>query len=151
MTAGRRGIIAVGLLMGLAQAGHAEGPATNDELVAFEKEWQAAFQRRDAAWIAAALAEDYVVTYGDGSVGNKASELKSLHDGQETITASHLDEFKVLSRDTFAIVNYRLSVKGTRRGKALNAHFRFTDVFERRAGRWLCVSSHNTHIGEPDL
>jgi ketosteroid isomerase-like protein len=150
MAVGRWSMVAVGLMLAVAQSGPSED-SPEHELVALEKEWQAALQRKDAAWIAAALAEDYLVTYGDGSVGNKASELRALGDGEETITASRFDEFRIVSRGAFAIVNYRLSVKGTRKGKPLDAQFRFTDVFERRSGRWLCIASHNTHIGEPNL
>jgi len=151
MTLGRWSIVAFGFVLGVAHFGLAEGPAADSDFVALEKEWQAAFQRKDVTWFAAALAEDYIVTYGDGSVGNKASELQALRDGEETITASDHDEFRVVLRGPFAIVNYRLTVKGTRKGKPLNAQFRFTDVFERRSGRWICIASHNTHIGEPHL
>jgi ketosteroid isomerase-like protein len=151
MTMGRWSAVLVGLVLGIPHFGLGEQPAADNELVALEKEWQAAYQRKDATWISAALAEDYMVTYGDGSVGDKASELRALRDGEETISASASDQFRIVSRGPFAIVNYRLRVQGTRKGKPLDAQFRFTDVFERRSGRWICIASHNTHIGEPLL
>ena len=120
-------------------------------MVVLEREYNAAFLRHDIQWIADVLADDYIVTYGDGSVGGKETDLKSLREPDETITASSLDDFTVHDYGNFVVVNFRVTAKGTRKGKPLNAQFRYTDVFTQRDGKWKAVASHNTHIGEPNF
>src|SRR5215510_10658428 len=46
-----------------------------DVLVDLEQRWNMAFYRRDAAFIATILADDFVATYDDGTSGDKAKEL----------------------------------------------------------------------------
>jgi len=143
--------VAVYSTSGCSAAPASDRRAAEQELVAIERELSTAFLHKDSKRLAAQLADDYVVTYGNGSIADKATELANLADTTETIETSSLDEFVVHDYGAFAVVNFRVTATGVRMGKPLNAQFRYTDVFARRQGRWLCVASHNTHIGEPAL
>ena len=125
--------------------------STRNQLIALEREMSTAFLDKNEARLSAMLGNDYIVTYGDGSVGDKKAELGVLADTTETITASALDAFTIHDYGTFAVVNFRVTASGVRKGKPLHAQFRYTDVFVRRGGRWECIASQNTAIGEPKL
>jgi len=46
-----------------------------DTLIELEQKWDVAFRNRDATFIETLLADDFVVTYEDGTRGDKAKEL----------------------------------------------------------------------------
>jgi hypothetical protein len=43
-----------------------------DILMQLERDWDAAFHRHDAAFVERVLAEEFIVTYDDGSRGDQA-------------------------------------------------------------------------------
>lgn len=88
------------------------------------------------------MADDIIITYGNGKMANKKQELTSFETG---IDSSWLDDFKVKLYEDVAVVMFRLTVKGPK-FNATNNQFRYTDVFVKRGGRWQCVVSHNTRV-----
>jgi len=112
------------------------------ELIALEHKWNAAFWRRDIRALDSLMADDIIITYGNGKMANKKQELASFETG---IESSSLDDFKVKLYGDVAVVMFRLMAKGPR-FNATNIQFRYTDVFVKRDGRWQCVISHNTRV-----
>src|SRR3954462_15464450 len=56
-------------------AGAQRVKSDQDTLIELEQKWDAAFRNRDATFIETLLADDFVVTYDDGTRGDKAKEL----------------------------------------------------------------------------
>ncbi len=119
-----------------------------DILVQLERDWDEAFHRHDARFIEPILADEFMVTYGDGSRGDKARELELAVVFDPAIESSTLDEFTVkVYRDT-AVVWFTQHLVGVSQGQKLGLTFRYVDVFVFRAGRWQCVASQSTRVSQ---
>lgn len=114
-----------------------------------ERDWDAAFRRNDAAFIENILAEEFVVTYDDGTRGDKAKELALAASFNQKVDSSTLDEFVVKEYGDTAIVWFSLHLVGPSKGQTLELTYRFVDVFVLRDARWQCVSSQSTRVIVP--
>ena len=116
-----------------------------DVLIQLERDWDEAFHRNDARFIESILADEFMVTYPDGTRGDKAKELE-LATVNQPVESSRLDEFTVkVYRDT-AVVWFTQHLVGMREGQKLELTFRYMDVFVFRYGRWQCVASQSTRV-----
>jgi ketosteroid isomerase-like protein len=120
-----------------------------DILIQLEQDWDAAFRRNDAAFIAGILADEFVVTYDDGSRGDRAKELALAASFNQKVDSSTLDEFIVREYGSTAIVWFTLHLVGPSKGQTLELNYRFVDVFVLRDARWKCVSSQSTRVTVP--
>lgn len=150
----RRLLSGVYLVVALAAAVAAAAPppqqrpvqSDQDVLVDLERRWNAAFYRRDAAFIATVLADDFVATYDDGSRGDKSKELALASAFAEQVESAVPDEFTVKEYGDTAVVRFTLRLVGLRQGQRAETLLRYTDVWVIRDGRWQCVSSHSTRV-----
>jgi ketosteroid isomerase-like protein len=117
-----------------------------DMLVNLERRWNEAFYRRDAAFIATILADDFVATYDDGTRGDKAKELALVSTFAQQVEFAVPDEFTVKVYGDTAVVRFTLRLVGMRQGQRAETVLRYTDVWIIRDGRWQCVSSHSTRV-----
>ena len=117
-----------------------------DVLMQLERDWDAAFRRNDAAFIDNILAEEFVVTYDDGTRGDRAKELALAASFNQKVDSSTLDEFMVKEYGNTAIVWFSLHLVGPSKGQTLELTYRFVDVFVLRDARWQCVSSQSTRV-----
>jgi ketosteroid isomerase-like protein len=115
-------------------------------LVQLERDWDAAFRRRDVAFVAGILAEEFVATYSDGTRGNRDEELSRVANFDQQIDSSTLDEFTVKIYGDTAVVWMSQHLLGPSQGKPLAITFRYVDVFVFRDGRWQCVASQSTRV-----
>jgi ketosteroid isomerase-like protein len=115
-------------------------------LVQLERDWDAAFRRRDVAFVAGLLAEEFVATYSDGTRGNRDEELSRVANFDQQIDSSTLDEFIVKIYGDTAVVWMSQHLLGPSQGKPLAITFRYVDVFVFRDGRWQCVASQSTRV-----
>jgi ketosteroid isomerase-like protein len=120
-----------------------------DVLMQLEQDWDAAFRRNDAAFIDNLLAEEFVVTYDDGTRGDRAKELALAASFNQKVDSSTLDEFIVKEYGNTAIVWFNLHLVGPSKGQTLELTYRFVDVFVLRDARWQCVSSQSTRVVAP--
>jgi ketosteroid isomerase-like protein len=86
------------------------------------------------------LADDFLCSHPDGSLADRAAFLAQT---AKPVTITGLEARDVLIRilGDVAIIHARTSYT-TAEGRA--AQGRYTDVWHRRGGRWLCVSAHVT-------
>src|SRR5262245_52828923 len=115
-------------------------------LIALERDWDAAFHRKDVAFIDSVLATEFVSTYGDGSRGDKAKELKLATEFNQQVDSSSLDEFVVKVYGDTAVVWFTQHLVGPVKGKPVAVTYRYVDVFVMRDGRWQCVASQSTKV-----
>ena len=120
--------------------------AEEQELIQLERAWDAAFVAKDMRFIERVLADEFVVTYGDGSRGDKAAEMAQTIDFDQRVDSSVLDSFRVRIYGETAVVWFSRHMTGTKSGKIVAVTYRFVDVFVKRAGRWQCVSSQSTKV-----
>lgn len=123
-------------------------PVLSDQeiLIQIERDWDAAFMRKDVAFIETILAEEFLATYPDGTRGDKAKELALARDFNQRIDSSTLDEFIVkVYRDT-AVVFFTRKIVGPIQGQPTEITYRYIDVFVYRDGRWQCVATQSTRV-----
>jgi ketosteroid isomerase-like protein len=101
-------------------------PVRSDQenLIKLERDWDAAFHRRDVAFIEGVLAEEFVSTYGDGTRGDRAKELKLAAEFNQQIDSSTLDEFVVKVYGDTAVVWFTQHMVGPSKGQRLEGHLR---------------------------
>jgi ketosteroid isomerase-like protein len=96
----------------------------------------------DVARFTAILADDFLCTNPDGSLIDKPQFL-----GQTAIPVSFtdfdVDDLRIRVLGDVAIIHgrTRFALKDGRRGRG-----QYTDVWEKRQGRWLAVSAHVTRV-----
>jgi uncharacterized protein (TIGR02246 family) len=118
-------------------------------LIQLERDWHAAFLRKDVATIANLLADDVIFTYGDGARGDKARELALVAEFNQQVDSSVQEDFIVrVYRDT-AVVWFTQRMVGPVQGKPTEVAYRYTDVWVLRDGRWQCISSQSTKLTAP--
>lgn len=132
-------------------AGAQTKPVRSDQeiLIQLEQDWDAAFHRHDVPFIEKILADEFVATYGDGTRGDKAKELAIAAEFDKAIESSTLDEFIVKIFGDTAVVWFSQHLVGLSQGRRLEVTYRYIDVFVMRAGRWQCVASQSTRLGNP--
>ena len=123
-------------------------PPLSDQqiLIQIERDWDAAFLRKDVAVVENFLASEFLVTYPDGSRGDRAKELSLAVEFNQQIESSSLDEFTVKVYGDTAVVWFSRHLVGPSQGRRLEVTYRYVDVFVWRAGRWQCVASQSTKV-----
>jgi ketosteroid isomerase-like protein len=131
-----------------ASAAAQNRPVRSDQqvLIQLEKDWDAAFRAKDIPFLENVLADEFVATYGDGSLGNKAREIELAKEFNKQVDSSTQDEFLVKIYGDTAVVWFRQTLTGPSKGKQLEVVYRYVDVFVLRSGRWQCVSSQSTRV-----
>jgi len=130
-----------------SSAGQAKRAQSDQQiLMQLERDWDAAFHRKDVAFIDSVLAEEFVSTYGDGTRGDKARELKLAAEFNQQVDSSSLDEFAVKVYGDTAVVWFTQHLVGPVKGKPVAVTYRYVDVFVMRQGRWQCVASQSTKV-----
>ena len=138
----------VAVVSTVAASAAQQPPVESDQeiLIRLEQGWNAAFYRKDAAFIENLLAEEFIATYDDGRRGTKATELALVTAFNHQVESAIPDDFIVkVYRDT-AVVWFTLNLVGTREGQRSEMTLQYTDVWVVRDGRWQCVSSQSTRV-----
>lgn len=135
-------------LVWTASAGAAQPPAvsTEDTLIALERGWNDAVYARDVEFLDSILADEFVVTYDDGTRGDRDREIALVAGFNQRVISATQEDFVVRTYGVTAIVWFDLRVVGLRQGREAELRLAYTDVWVRRDGRWQCVSSHATRI-----
>src|ERR1700730_321082 len=131
----------------ITASGKAQGVRSDQEiLMQLERDWDEAFHHQDVRFIENILADEFVVTYSDGSRADRSQELRLATEFDQQIDSSLLDEFIVKVYGDTAVVWFTQHLVGPSKGRSLALTFRYVDVFVMRAGRWQCVASQSTKV-----
>ncbi|MFN3648308.1 MAG: nuclear transport factor 2 family protein [Armatimonadota bacterium] len=112
-----------------------------------ERTWSDAFNSRDEATLNRLLARDFVFVDQFGAVLTKAEYVDMVVNHIEVISGDIFDlDIRVFGDTGIAVGRFT----GTTRfdGVESTGSFRFIDVWARRGGRWVAVSSQDTIIPE---
>jgi hypothetical protein len=111
-------------------------------LLRLEDAWAVGLTRRDTALFRHLLADGFVYSEDDRTVGRD----EVLHDivaGPDTVDAAHNEEMTVHRFGTTAIVTGWLVVGGRGPKGPFSHRYRFTDTWVRRGQRWQIVAAHD--------
>ena len=118
----------------------ASGTDDLETLEALNRGYLLAAEKSDVAWYTEHLAEDYRATNPDGSFVDKAGFLARIA-RPHAITGFRAPEVSVQRVGDLALIH--ASFEATRPDGS-HGRGRYTDIWQRRNGRWLCVSAHFT-------
>jgi ketosteroid isomerase-like protein len=140
----------VAIVMGGASARAQRVKSDQETLIELEQRWDAAFHNHDQKFIETLLADEFVVTYGDGSRGDKAKELSLALDFSQQVESSKLDEFIIKVYGNTAVVWFTQHLVGPVKGQPVAVQYRYIDVWVNRDGAWKCVASQSTRVGNKE-
>jgi ketosteroid isomerase-like protein len=127
--------------------------AIEAELTKIENDWPRIIKEHDAAAVRRMEADDAVFVYPDGSLGDKAQDIKDMESGALSADSWEVADVKVnvLDNDS-AVATGRSIVKGgkykTPDGKVqdISGEYRWVDTFARRNGQWQVVAGAATPV-----
>jgi ketosteroid isomerase-like protein len=119
------------------------------ELTRQADRWDKDIVRKDAVAIAANMAEDFRQIGSDGSVADKAAFVRDITSSDLTIDPYTVEDFDVRIYGDTALLFGRTRMTGSYQGKPFATHYRYIDIYVRRAGKWQIVSVQTTRIAEP--
>ena len=144
-------LLIVTLLL-LASVSHvAQVPSAPDSdarvLLRLEDDWAVGLTRRDGALFRRLLADGFVYTEDDRTVG-RDDVLHDVVGGPDTVETAHNEAMQVHRFGTTAIVTGWLVIAGHGAGGPFSRRYRFTDTWVRRGGgggggRWQIVGAHD--------
>ena len=128
----------------------APGNESEQQILALEREWYEARQKRDVKKLEQLLADDATLINPLGQLGDKQRVLRALGVGGTTTLESYdLGEVQVRLYGNTAVTTGRATVKGQTGVGDFSGATRFTRVYVQRNGRWQLVAHQATRIIEP--
>jgi len=121
------------------------GSADEQALLQLERDWTAAWLKQDAAAMDAILAEGYVEN-ANGQTTPKKQYVADMKAGIYKVESSEASDMRAIVFGDQAVVNGSSTSKYTMRGKDASGKSRWTDVYEKRDGRWRAVVSYIVKI-----
>ena len=120
--------------------------STQQILEQLERDWIAALQTNNVAFIDSVLAPEFIATYGDGTRADKTRELQMVKEFNQQVDEWIVDEFTIKVFGDTAVVWFTNRMTGPVQGKPTQIVSRYMDVFVNRDGKWLCVASQSTRV-----
>ena len=99
----------------------------------------------DVRWYSENLSEDFYITAPDGALLDREAFLKRIANPYPGTQAEAVDVMIRILGDVAIIHSGYRDKKLT----GETGHGRYTDIYERRNGRWLCVAAHFMRFQTP--
>jgi ketosteroid isomerase-like protein len=128
----------------VSNAGHPLDERT--VLLYLERDWNQAEMKQEAAWFERTLTDEF--TGVDSRTGKPTTKAQVIADIKKSTTGSaDLSGLDVKIQGDTAVVTGLTHNKGKDdKGAAFDRRIRFTDVWVKRDGKWLVLSSHGTDV-----
>ena len=127
--------------------------AIETELKKIENDWPRIMKEHDSSAVKRMEADDAVFIYPDGSIGDKAQDVKDMESGALSADSWEIADLKVNVLDSdSAVVSGRSIVKGGKykmpdgKTQDVSGEYRWIDTFARRNGQWQVVSGAATPV-----
>jgi uncharacterized protein (TIGR02246 family) len=137
---------------GLSASQTAQASNAEQEVRKLERAWLDAYEQRDVKAMEAIVADDFTITFADGSVQTKTQVVNSIKSPRNPNSPS----FKFYTEDVQArvygdtvILIGRVITEYQRDGKTVKEQNRYTDTYVKRNGRWQVVASHLSNVPQP--
>jgi ketosteroid isomerase-like protein len=97
-------------------------------------------EESDVRWFDEHLAADFLNSNADGTLVDRAGFLAQIA-RQSSVTSLRESDVRIVLRGDFAFIHARTTYV---KDDGTPGAGRYTDIWWRRDGRWLCVSAHVT-------
>jgi uncharacterized protein (TIGR02246 family) len=136
----------------------AQGLSQNDKSTAAEQEvrkleraWLDAYEQHDSKAMSVIVAEDFTITFPDGSRQTKPQIMESIKRPRDPARQMKFYTEAVQARvygDTVILMG-NVVTEYQRDGKPVKENSRYTDTYARLNGRWQVVASHLSNAPAP--
>jgi len=129
----------------------ADSKAVPPEFTALYAHWDQALVKADLAALNQIYAEDARLTSPEGKLETKAEFLGQVKSGQYQASAPTTTDLQVRVLGDIAVATCEWKATETIQGVKSDGHYRFTDVWVKRDGRWQVMASQGTPVkaGKP--
>lgn len=144
-------MVAALLLFGSARAqGREAGRLSKEEreVLAANREWADAMVRGDAAALERLFHDELVVTSGNGTVRDKAGELKDAGPSDIKTYFFNTEDVRVRVYDDAAVVTGHARWRINYKGRDVDNERRYTSLYVKEKGRWRMVALQITRLPE---
>lgn len=117
-----------------------------EEITQLERAFGEAITRRDAAWLAPYVADDFEATVPGGQVLTKQQALERVASPGYDLERLENRDIRVRVFGEVAIVSARGVARGKLQGQDVSAEFRYLRIWVQRNGRWQAVAAQSTLI-----
>lgn len=125
-------------------------------LLRIENDWPRVIKEKDAEAVRRVEAEDVVLVYPDGGLGDKVQDVKDMESGALSADSVEMADLKVnvLSGDAAVVSGRTIVKKGKYKmpdGKSndISGQYRFIDTFAKRNGEWKLVAGATAPVRQP--
>ena len=117
------------------------------QILDLEQVWVIAEHNHDAAKLRRILDDKFVASFGGEKPLDKEAFIKLIVSGDPdpTETETLTDRNVILDHDTAVVVGIDTE-RGTKKGAAYTAEFRYTVTYIRRHGRWVALAEHLVEV-----
>ena len=119
--------------------------ADHELLLELNRNYVRSALKSDVRWYSENLSEDFYITAPDGALLNREEFLKRIANPYPGTEAEAVDVMiRILGDVAIIHSGYR-----DKRLAGDTGYGRYTDIYERRNGRWLCVAAHFMRFQTP--
>jgi ketosteroid isomerase-like protein len=118
---------------------------------ALERSWLDAYEQLDTLAMDRIVADDFLITFPNGSTQTKAQILADLRTARKRpgpyTTRFRTEAVSSRSYGKTVVLTGVVVTIGQRNGKTVEDRARYTDTYVEREGRWQVVASHLSNVG----
>jgi uncharacterized protein (TIGR02246 family) len=121
------------------------------EVRKLERAWLDAYEQYDVEAMQRIVADDFTITFPDGSIQTKPQIIASLKRPRQPAQAPmrfFTEEVQSRAYGETVILIGRVITEYQRDGKPAKEQSRYTDTYVKRNGRWQVVASHLSNVAE---
>jgi ketosteroid isomerase-like protein len=111
-----------------------------DTLHRLNRNYVRSVEESDVRWFDGHLAADFLNSNPDGTLIDRAGFLAQIAK-KSSVTNIRESDVRIILRGDFAFIHARTTYV---KGDGSSGAGRYTDIWWKRDGRWLCVSAHVT-------
>lgn len=142
-------VSAAGLAMALAVPQMTmAAPQASDELIAIEGRWASAMVGKDWAALETIVAPDWTGQNPGGKLTDRATLMAEFRSGRNLITAMKNHDLHVRVVGDIGIVQGMDDETSSFDGKDTSGSWSWTDIYQRRAGKWVAIASQVTPVSK---
>ena len=143
----------VALLVSQAEASAPPKSSAEDVVRALERSWLDAYEQLDSVAMKRIVADDFLITFPDGSTQTKAQILAFIESARrrpsQTRPRFHTEGVSSRTYGDVVILTGTLVTSNTRDGMHTESRDNYTDTYVSRGGRWQVAASHLSKAPEP--
>ncbi|HEX9960068.1 MAG TPA: nuclear transport factor 2 family protein [Pyrinomonadaceae bacterium] len=130
---------------------YASAQNPEQEVRKLERAWLDAYEQYDAKAMDAIVADDFTITFPNGSIQTKPQILNMIKAPRRDGSSSKIYTEEVQARvygETVILIG-RVITEWQQNGQTMKEQNRYTDTYVRRGGRWQVVASHLSNVPKP--